>query len=48
MSRWYIKMPLDAYALGPIEADDYEDALEYFLAWLGVDELPEDAEIWSE
>lgn len=52
--KWYIKFPLDAYALGPVEFNrkEYEkppnekDVREYACDWEGVKRLPRGFECW--
>lgn len=46
---WYIKFPLDAYALGPIRFDVEVDEIEvrkYSKRWSGVKRLPRYFECW--
>jgi hypothetical protein len=52
--KWFIKFPLDAYALGPVCFDyrDYDlppaekDVREYARQWEGVKRLPQGFECW--
>ena len=46
---WYIKFPLDAYALGPIRFDHLADEAEvrkYAKTWAGVKRLPKHFQCW--
>lgn len=52
--KWFIKFPMDAYALGPVyfdhrdydEAPDEKDVREYARQWEGVKRLPQGFECW--
>mgnify|MGYP001290550717 CR=1 FL=1 len=47
--RWFIKFPLDAYALGP--SPDYfeteQKAREYYRNWDHLKRLPRGTELWK-
>ncbi len=44
--RWYIKFPLDAYALGPIQASSEREARQWAREFAGVDRLPQGFQCW--
>jgi len=47
--KWYIKFPLDAYALGPVTFENEVDEIEvrkYAKRWEGVKQLPKHFECW--
>lgn len=52
--KWFIKFPMDAYALGPVyfdrheydQAPDEKDVREYARQWEGVKRLPQGFECW--
>ena len=46
---WYIKFPLDAYAMGPVrfeEPVDEQEVREYARKFAGVTQLPDEFECW--
>ena len=45
--RWYIKFPLDAYAIGPIEANNEAAARQWAREFSGVKRLPVGFECWE-
>ena len=47
-SRWFIKFPLDAYALGPVDVRGNSEraARRWAREWSGVDRLPEGFSCW--
>jgi hypothetical protein len=48
-AAWYIKFPLDAYALGPVRFEtpvDESQVREYARKWEGVTRLPQGFECW--
>jgi len=47
--RWYIKFPLDAYAMGPIDFEkevNEKFVREYTRKWEGVKRLPQGFQCW--
>ena len=52
--KWYLKFPLDAYALGPVHFDrrkydkppDEKEARQYAREWEGVKRLPQGFQCW--
>jgi len=47
--RWYLKFPLDAYALGPVDFDkpvNEQKAREYARKFEGVTRLPRGFQCW--
>ena len=47
--RWYLKFPLDAYALGPVEFEkpvDEQEARKYARKFEGVTRLPRGFQCW--
>jgi hypothetical protein len=47
--RWYIKFPLDAYALGPVDGIHNErEAREFARKFEGVKRLPRGFQCWPE
>lgn len=48
---WYIKFPLDVYALGPVRFDNpvgEKEVREYARKWSGVKRLPQGFQCWKE
>lgn len=46
MTRWYIKFPADAYALGPIQARSEREARRWAREFSGVTRLPRGFAAW--
>lgn len=45
-TRWYILFPLDAYAMGPIEARNEREARAWARRFEGVTRLPRGFQCW--
>ena len=45
--KWYIKFPADAYALGPVPANNKREARAYAREWAGVSRLPNGFACWE-
>lgn len=48
--KWYCKFPLDAYALGPIEFENYINEKmfrKYVRKWLGIKKLSKYFQCWT-
>lgn len=46
--RYYIQFPTDAYALGPIPAQNEREARAWAKAWTGLTRLPKGFRCWPE
>jgi hypothetical protein len=47
MKKYYWKFPLDAYAIGPVEAKNRQEARRQAREWAGYERLPRYFQIWE-